>query len=116
MNKKTLTENNIFNINNSGGVFMPKKIAVQKELYDIKSSLTNSGFEIYDMEDGENVEAIVYMGDGYNIPYNNQLTSMSDGEDIDNNQAAILINANGRSIEEIKGIIDNRVYSPLFDR
>lgn len=95
---------------------MSRRIAVQKELYDIKSSLINSGFEIYDMEDGENVEAIVYMGDGDDIPYNNQLISMSDGDNLDDNQAAILINANGRSVEEIENIINNRVYSPLFDR
>lgn len=95
---------------------MSRRIAIQKELYDIKSSLINSGFEIYDMEDGENVEAIVYMGDGDDIPYNNQLISMSDGDNLDDNQAAILINANGRSVEEIENIINNRVYSPLFDR
>lgn len=95
---------------------MSKKIAVQKELYDIRSNLTNLGFEISDMGEGENVEAIVYMGDGHNIPYNNEVISMTDGDNLDDNQSAILINANGKSIEEIKNIINNRVYSPLFDR
>lgn len=116
LNKKILTENNILNINNSGGVFMPRKIAVQNGLYEIKSNLINSGFEIYNIEDGENVEAIVYISDGDNIPYNNHFTNMSDADNLRDTHSAILINANGKSFEEIKHIINSRIYSPLFDR
>lgn len=95
---------------------MSKKIAVQKELYDIKSQLASLGYDIYDIEDNENVEAIIYMGDGSSIPYSNQMINMAHGDEIVDNQAAILINSMNKSVDEIKNVIDNRVYSPLFNR
>ncbi|MTI48636.1 YkuS family protein [Sporosalibacterium faouarense] len=94
---------------------MSKKIAVQKELYSLRSQLSSIGYDISDIEDNENVEAIIYMTDGYDIPYENQMISMADGEDMDNHQAAILINATGKTVDDIDNIISNRIYSPLFE-
>ena len=94
---------------------MMKKVAVQKELTDIKYELSNLGYDVSDIEEGENVEAIVYLADGYNIPYDNQMVNMTEGDSMDNNQSAILINATGKSSYDINNIIKNRIYSPLFE-
>ncbi|MCR2045470.1 YkuS family protein [Anaerosalibacter massiliensis] len=93
---------------------MTKKIAVQNGLDDIKKNLENLGYTIVDM-DSSDAEAIVYMrteGDG--IPYISSSVNMNTRFDIENQSSAILINAEGRSIEDIDEIIKKRRYTPLF--
>lgn len=94
---------------------MSKKIAVQKDLYNIKTQLFDLGYEVSDIEENESVEAIVYIADGYNIPYNNQMINMADGEEMVENPGAILINASGKTVEDINNIITHRKYSSLFE-
>lgn len=94
---------------------MGKKIVVQEGLYDLKNSLDNLGYEVVDINDSNSAEAIIYMADGYDIGYHNNLASMSSGIDISNNRGTILINAAGKTTEEIDNIIRKRIYSPLFD-
>ncbi|WP_416199060.1 MAG: putative protein family (UPF0180) [Sporanaerobacter sp.] len=83
---------------------MAKKIAVEESLIDLKNELENMGYDIVDM-DNVDVEAIVYKSD---------LVNMNMGFDISNGKGAILINAHGRTTEEIDEIIRNRKYSSLF--
>ncbi|RKD31672.1 YkuS family protein [Thermohalobacter berrensis] len=92
---------------------MSKKIAVQGHLNEIKENLIRRGYEVFDINENRDVEAIIYMSDGHEIPYYGQVTNMDQGEDM-TGKGAILINANGKSIEEIEYIINNRIYSPLF--
>lgn len=94
---------------------MRKKIIVQEGLNDLKNSLDNLGYEVVDINDSSSAEAIIYMADGYDVGYHNNLASMNSGIDISNNRGTILINAAGKTTEEINNIIKNRIYSPLFD-
>lgn len=94
---------------------MHKRIAVQSGLDNIKSGLDGLGYEVVDINDSNSVEAVVYMADGYNINYHNQLVSMNEGEDISGNKGVMLINATGKTVEQIDYIINNRIYSPLFE-
>ncbi|MFA5523824.1 MAG: YkuS family protein [Tissierellales bacterium] len=94
---------------------MEKKIIVQKGLNDLKNSLGNLGYEVVDINDSSTAQAIIYMADGYDIEYHNNLASMNIGVDISNNMGTILINAAGKTTEEIDNIIKKKIYSPLFD-
>ncbi|WP_425448763.1 YkuS family protein [Dethiothermospora halolimnae] len=92
---------------------MHKKLAIQQGLDNIKEGLINRGYDVYDLDENQEVEAIIYMADGYNIPYENQMVSLR-REDI-GGKSAILVNATGKTIDEIDNIIKNKVYSPLFE-
>lgn len=94
---------------------MPKKIAVQSGLDKIKNELGGLGYEVVDINDSNSVDAVVYMADGYNINYHNQIVNMNEGEDISDNKGVVLINATGKTVEQIDYIINNRIYSPLFE-
>ncbi|WP_069650885.1 YkuS family protein [Caloranaerobacter ferrireducens] len=94
---------------------MAKKIAIQKGLDDLKNSLKSKGYEVYDINENKEVEAIIYMADGYSIPYMDRFISMDAGFEIDRNKEVLLINATGKTLEEIEYIINNRLYSPLFE-
>ncbi|AFS79861.1 hypothetical protein Curi_c28950 [Gottschalkia acidurici 9a] len=90
---------------------MKKNVLVQSDLENIKKGLNELGHSVVDMETGVDIDAIVYMADGANVNYHNQI--MDVGENILNNNGAILINATGKTIEDIDNMINNKVYSPL---
>lgn len=94
---------------------MKKRVIVQEDLEEIKEGLINLGYEVVNIDEGENIDAIVYMADGYDIEYHNSLANMNSGIDMANYKGTVLVNAKGRSLEEISYIIENRLYSPLFD-
>lgn len=92
---------------------MSKRIAVQDDLKDIKDKLINLGYEIGNVSD-ENLDAILYKADGYDIHYHDLMNSMVNEENTQNRTGTLLINVTGKTIEEIDYIIKNRTYSPLF--
>ncbi len=94
---------------------MGKKIVVQEGLDILRDSLNNIGYEVVDINNSNDIDAIVYMADGYDIEYHNNLANMNSGLDITGNKGTVLINASGKTIEEIDDIIKKRIYSPLFD-
>lgn len=94
---------------------MPKRIAVQNGLDNIRDGLNSLGYEIVEIDRSTGVEAVIYMADGYDINYHNQLVNMNEGEDITNNKGIMLINATGKTVEQIDSIINRRIYSPLFE-
>ncbi|SCG84506.1 hypothetical protein DW1_2956 [Proteiniborus sp. DW1] len=94
---------------------MRKKIIVQDGLHNLRDSLSSLGYEVVDLNNSSDIEAIVYMADGYDIEYHNNLANMNSGIDISSNSGTILINAAGKTTEEIDNIIKNKLYSPLFD-
>lgn len=92
---------------------MTKKIAVQDGLNDIKKELKKIGYTIVDMDSHE-AEAIVYLKTDETIPYISSSINMNTKFDFERQSGAILINAEGRTIEDIDKIIKNRIYTPLF--
>lgn len=111
MNKKLSRKDNIIRI--LGGFFMTKIVAVQNGLNDIKKELEDMGYIIVDM-DSEDAEAIIYMRPDKEIPYISSSINMNTKFDFERQSGAILINAEGRTIEDIDRIIKNRIYTPLF--
>ena len=93
---------------------MVKKVAVQRGLDSLKSELISLGYDVVDMEVGTNAEAIIYMSGDYETLYQNQIINMINGEEVDHNEGALLINAIGKNANEIDTIIKNRIYSTLF--
>lgn len=92
---------------------MPKKIAIQNDLNNLKNDLISLGYEIGDVND-ESLDAILYEADGYDIAYHDLITSMTNEEGTQNRSGTLLINVTGKSLEEIDYIINHRTYSPLF--
>lgn len=93
---------------------MTKKIAVQKELIDLKEELKLLGYDVVDIEDGERVDAIVYIYSGGEIPHINYTMKMDTSLNMDNYKGAILINAYDKTIEDIRNIIENKIYDSLI--
>lgn len=83
-----------------------KRIALQAGLSDLGNKLKEAGYEVVDFKTAEAVDAVVYTDDYQGIAsINNQQ---------DSSYGAILINANGKSLEDIKYIIEKRRYGGLF--
>ncbi|KGG79457.1 YkuS family protein [Caloranaerobacter azorensis] len=93
---------------------MVKKIAIQNGLDDLKYSLKSRGYEVYDINENKEVEAVIYMADGYNVPYIDKFINMNTGVEMSGGNEVLLINATGKTLQEIEYIINNRLYSPLF--
>ncbi|KNF07093.1 hypothetical protein CLPU_25c00030 [Gottschalkia purinilytica] len=94
---------------------MSMKIVVQDGLDEIRTDLHNLGYEIVDIDSGENIEAVIYMADGQDISYYSNIISMSNSQEDTGNKGTLLINAKGKNTQEINKIITNRSYSPIFD-
>lgn len=90
-------------------------VAVQRSLGDVKDGLRKKGFEVVDPENyGYPIDAIVYEGHTFPISHisPNNMPTMGQGER--GNYGVLMINATGKSLEEIEGILRKRYYSPLF--
>lgn len=92
---------------------MSKRIGVQEDLKDIRKELENRGYFVTSM-DGEDLDAVIYLNPKGEMPYLSNYINMNMGFNIVNEKASILINAEGKSIDEIEETIKNRVYTPLF--
>lgn len=91
-------------------------IAVEKGLDDIKQQLESRGYECFYIGEEGIADAVIYK-DKDNHPYfevnKSSMTNLSNsigGQSI----GALLINAQGKTIEEILNILNRRTYSPLF--
>lgn len=92
---------------------MSKKVGVQEDLKDIKNELIKRGYNVTSM-DGEDLDAVIYTNPKGEMPYLSNYINMNMGFNIVNEKSGILINAAGKTIDEIEQIIKNRVYTPLF--
>lgn len=91
---------------------MYKKIAIQEGLEEIKKGLISLGYEIGNIND-ENLSAILYKADGYDINYHNMITNMIN-DNTEDRQGTLLINVTGKTLDEVDYIVNHRTYSPLF--
>lgn len=90
-------------------------VAVQKELNNIKDALKNKGYEVVTLgEYNYPIDAMIYEGRSFQISYisSNNMPVMS--VDSRSNYGVLMINATGKSIDEIERILKRRSYSPLF--
>lgn len=91
---------------------MKKKIAIQEGLEEIKRGLISLGYEIGNIND-EDLSAILYKADGYDINYHNRITNMVN-DNTEDKQGTLLINVTGKTLDEVDYIVNHRTYSPLF--
>lgn len=91
---------------------MNKKIAIQEGLEEIKRGLISLGYEIGGIND-EDLSAILYKADGYDINYHNMIKNMVN-DNTEDRQGTLLINVTGKTLDEVDYIVNHRTYSPLF--
>ncbi len=84
-----------------------KTIAVQEGLEEIKRALVNRGYNVVDFQETGYIDGIVYIDKGQGFE---NLNSIGDV----NPHGAIMVNARGKSIDEIGDIIESRKYGNLF--
>jgi hypothetical protein len=89
-----------------GGVFM--KISIENDLSELKNSLIKQGFNIFDLSQG--IISDVYIYSEQSLGLVNLYKNISSTD-----QGSLIINAQGKTIEEIIYTINNRVYTPLFN-
>lgn len=91
-------------------------IAVQKGLNAIGCALKDRGYEVVDAESYQYpIDAMVYEGNSFQISYisrNNMPVEMSTNSRA--NYGIFIINASGKSIDQIEDMLKTRYYSPLF--
>lgn len=92
---------------------MYKKIAVQEGLNEVAEELTRKGFNIVD-SDSKDIDAYIYMADGYDISSLNSIMNMNGGELMDSNKGTLLINMKGKNIYDVENILNKGYYTPLF--
>lgn len=91
-------------------------IAVEKGLEDMKQQLESRGYECFYIGENYMADAIVYK-DRVKHPYfgvNNRSMTNTATSSASEAHAALLINADNKSVDEIVDILERRTYSPLF--
>ena len=84
-----------------------KRIAVQQGLEQIRMGLKDRGYEVVGYDDGGHIDAIVYKSIDSSM---GNVNNSAEG----NIYGAILINATGKTVDEIEYIIETRRYGNLF--
>jgi hypothetical protein len=90
-------------------------IAVQQGLDDIKNALRSRGYQVVDLEGYKYpIDAMIYSGRSFQLSHitSNNFQQMNTGSR--DNYGILLINAMGKSIDEIERILTSRSYTPLF--
>jgi hypothetical protein len=84
-----------------------KRIAIQNNLEELRNELAGRGYEIIDFNDKGHVDAVVYTDDYSGIKSINNEAGV-------NPLGAVLINARGKTIEQVIYVIESRRYEGLF--
>ncbi|MDF2674283.1 MAG: hypothetical protein K0R09_2551 [Clostridiales bacterium] len=83
------------------------KISIEDELVNLKKDLMNLGYEVYNFSQNVTSDAYIYSEEKTGLHnFSNSIEPTLDG--------SLLIDADGKSINEIQYILSHRLYSPLF--
>lgn len=88
---------------------MPKTIAIQSGLEGIGRELEARGYEVVDDHFEGYVDAILYNSDNSKLSYLNNFDNV-----IDMDKGAIIINAKGKSVQDILHTLERRAYDSIF--
>jgi hypothetical protein len=90
-------------------------IAIQNGLEDLKQQLEIQGHNVFYIGEKQSADAILYK-DLNNYPFFAANNIPSTTSSIGGNMVygALLINVVNKSVDEIAGILNRRLYSPLF--
>lgn len=90
-------------------------VAVQKELNKLKKELSEKGFEVVDLEGySYPIDAMVYEGNAFQVSYISRNNMPENSLSSRANYGVFMINATGKSADEIEDMLRTRYYSPLF--
>lgn len=90
-------------------------VAVEKELSDLKGALSERGFDVVSLEDyNYPIDAIVYEGSAFQISHISRNNMPESTMSTRNSYGVFMINAAGKSVDEIEDMLKHRYYSPLF--
>lgn len=94
-----------------------KVIAIERGMDELKAALEQRGYQtVFEDEIGSYVSTYVYedpniLGQqAFHASLNNSLLSGTEAD----NASIFLVNAKGKTPDEVIAMIENRVYSPLF--
>jgi hypothetical protein len=90
-------------------------VAVQNGLDKIREGLKNKGYKVVNLE-GYNypIDALVYEGNSFQISHisSNNMPEMTMGTR--SSYGVFMVNAAGKSLDEVEAMLKTRKYSPLF--
>lgn len=83
------------------------KISIEDELLSLKKGLMSLGHEVYNFSENVSTDAYIYSEKKTGLHnLSNSIEPTVEG--------SLLIDADGKSINEIQYILSHRLYSPLF--
>lgn len=83
------------------------KISIDNSLKEIADGLIRDGHQVYSINDNMPCDICIYSDE------NNNLTNIYKKIEVDEN-STLIINAHGKSLNEIRYSINKKTYSPLF--
>lgn len=90
-------------------------VAVEKALSDLKKALRDRGFDVVSLEDyNYPIDAIVYEGNAFQVSHVSRNNMPEATMSTRNSYGVFMINAVGKSVDEIEDMLKHRYYSPLF--
>ena len=90
-------------------------VAVQKGLEGLKQDLLDRGYEVVDAGTYKYpIDAIIYYGSSLQMSYISGNNMPEAGDGVRSNYGVLMINSDGKNIEEIDLMLKTRCYSPLF--
>ena len=84
------------------------KISIEDELLNLKKGLISLGYEVYNFSENVSTDAYIYSEKKTGL--HNLSNSIDPAEN-----GSLLINADGKTLNEIQYILSHRLYSPLFN-
>lgn len=84
------------------------KISIEDQMNDLKKALTDMGYEVYSFSENVPSEAYIYSEKGTGLHNLNNLVNPD-------SNGSLLVDADGKSLNEIHYILSHRVYTPLFN-
>lgn len=90
-------------------------VAIEKDLLYLKDELKKRGFDVVDLEYyNYPIDAIIYEGNSYQISHVSRNNMPEASMSTRSNYGVFIINALGKSVDEIQDMLEHRSYSPLF--
>lgn len=84
------------------------KISIEDQLTHLKKGLIDSGYEVYNFSESISSDVYIYSESNTGLHnLNNLINPVGEG--------SLLIDGDGKNLNEIQYILSHRLYSPLFN-
>lgn len=90
-------------------------VAVQSGLDTIKEGLKQRGYEVVDLESyNYPIDAMIYVGNAFQVSHISRNNMPEATMGTRGGYGVFMINATGKSLDQIEDMLKTRYYSPLF--